>query len=96
MILGQDPYHGPNQAHGLCFSVKSGIEPPPYLKNIYKEMKKVLATAALMIGMSAMADAQTVIMNESMSQDGMNVTVTMDIDTDQTNLPSRRKEVIMP
>jgi outer membrane protein OmpA-like peptidoglycan-associated protein len=59
-------------------------------------MKKVLTIAALMFGMSAMADAQTVIMNESMSQDGTNVTVTMDIDTDQANLPSRRKEVIMP
>ena len=39
VIIGQDPYHGPNQAHGLCFSVKKGIEPPPSLKNIYKEMK---------------------------------------------------------
>ena len=38
VILGQDPYHGPNQAHGLCFSVKKGVEPPPSLKNIYKEM----------------------------------------------------------
>ena len=38
VILGQDPYHGPNQAHGLCFSVKRGIEPPPSLKNIYKEL----------------------------------------------------------
>ncbi len=39
VIIGQDPYHGPNQAHGLCFSVKKGIEPPPSLKNIYKELK---------------------------------------------------------
>ena len=38
VILGQDPYHGPNQAHGLCFSVKRGIELPPSLKNIYKEL----------------------------------------------------------
>lgn len=37
VILGQDPYHGPGQAHGLCFSVKRGVEPPPSLKNIYKE-----------------------------------------------------------
>ena len=36
IILGQDPYHGPNQAHGLCFSVKVGVTPPPSLKNIYK------------------------------------------------------------
>lgn len=37
VILGQDPYHGAGQAHGLCFSVKNGIEPPPSLKNIFKE-----------------------------------------------------------
>lgn len=38
VILGQDPYHGPNQAHGLSFSVLPGIAPPPSLKNIYKEL----------------------------------------------------------
>ncbi|MEZ4825303.1 MAG: uracil-DNA glycosylase [Bacteroidia bacterium] len=38
IILGQDPYHGPGQAHGLSFSVPSGIVPPPSLKNIYKEL----------------------------------------------------------
>lgn len=38
VILGQDPYHGPGQAHGLCFSVPQGIEPPPSLVNIFKEM----------------------------------------------------------
>ncbi len=38
VIIGQDPYHGPNQAHGLCFSVKDGIEPPPSLINIFKEI----------------------------------------------------------
>ncbi|MBP3706683.1 MAG: uracil-DNA glycosylase, partial [Clostridia bacterium] len=38
VIIGQDPYHEPGQAHGLCFSVKKGIEPPPSLKNIYKEL----------------------------------------------------------
>lgn len=38
VILGQDPYHGPNQAHGLSFSVKQGVNPPPSLKNIYKEI----------------------------------------------------------
>lgn len=38
VILGQDPYHGPGQAHGLCFSVKDGVEPPPSLKNIFKEL----------------------------------------------------------
>lgn len=38
VILGQDPYHGPGQAHGLSFSVKKGVVPPPSLKNIYKEI----------------------------------------------------------
>ncbi|RRS10198.1 uracil-DNA glycosylase [Pseudoalteromonas sp. J010] len=38
VILGQDPYHGPNQAHGLCFSVLPGIKPPPSLNNMYKEL----------------------------------------------------------
>lgn len=38
VILGQDPYHGPDQAHGLCFSVKPGIRPPPSLVNIFKEI----------------------------------------------------------
>lgn len=38
VILGQDPYHGIGQAHGLCFSVKPGIKPPPSLANIYKEL----------------------------------------------------------
>ncbi|SHH79971.1 uracil-DNA glycosylase [Ferrimonas marina] len=38
VILGQDPYHGPNQAHGLCFSVAPGIKPPPSLVNIYKAL----------------------------------------------------------
>jgi uracil-DNA glycosylase len=39
VILGQDPYHGPGQAHGLCFSVKPGVPPPPSLVNIYKELQ---------------------------------------------------------
>lgn len=39
VILGQDPYHGPGQAHGLCFSVKEGVAKPPSLKNIFKEIE---------------------------------------------------------
>lgn len=38
VIIGQDPYHGAGQAHGLCFSVKQGVMPPPSLKNIFKEL----------------------------------------------------------
>jgi uracil-DNA glycosylase len=43
VILGQDPYHGPNQAHGLSFSVKPGIPAPPSLVNIYKELRDDLS-----------------------------------------------------
>lgn len=39
VIIGQDPYHGPGQAHGLCFSVKKGVAPPPSLVNIFKELQ---------------------------------------------------------
>ena len=38
VILGQDPYHGPGQAHGMCFSVQKGVTPPPSLVNIFKEL----------------------------------------------------------
>ena len=40
VILGQDPYHGEGQSHGLCFSVQKGCKIPPSLVNIYKEIKK--------------------------------------------------------
>ncbi len=39
VVIGQDPYHGPNQAHGLCFSVQPPTPPPPSLRNIYKELE---------------------------------------------------------
>lgn len=39
VILGQDPYHGAGQAHGLCFSVQTGVQPPPSLVNIFKELQ---------------------------------------------------------
>lgn len=42
VIIGQDPYHGEGQAHGLCFSVKKGVEAPPSLKNIFKEIEDEL------------------------------------------------------
>jgi uracil-DNA glycosylase len=42
VIVGQDPYHGPGQAHGLCFSVRDGVEYPPSLKNIFKEIESDL------------------------------------------------------
>jgi uracil-DNA glycosylase len=42
VILGQDPYHGEGQAHGLCFSVQPGVRPPPSLVNIYRELERDL------------------------------------------------------
>ena len=45
VILGQDPYHGPGQAHGLCFSVQDGVPPPPSLVNVFKEMADDLGLA---------------------------------------------------
>mgnify|MGYP003633525659 FL=1 len=42
VIIGQDPYHGPGQAHGLCFSVRPGVAIPPSLLNIYKELQSDL------------------------------------------------------
>ena len=44
VILGQDPYHGAGQAHGLCFSVPDGVQPPPSLQNIFKEINSDVGT----------------------------------------------------
>jgi uracil-DNA glycosylase len=46
LILGQDPYHGPGQAHGLCFSVRPGVPPPPSLVNIFTELHSDLGIEA--------------------------------------------------
>ena len=46
VILGQDPYHGPGQAHGLCFSVRPGVPSPPSLQNIFKEIQRDLGFRA--------------------------------------------------
>lgn len=50
VILGQDPYHGENQAHGLCFSVKNGVKKPPSLVNIFKEIQNDLGNTCLKDG----------------------------------------------
>ena len=59
-------------------------------------MKKIFAIAVLMAGMAAVTEAQTVIRNENMTHDGKNVTVTFEVDTDKSDIPSRRKEVVLP
>lgn len=64
VILGQDPYHGPNQAHGLCFSVKPGVTPPPSLKNIFQELKNDLGIDSPEHGnLSAWANEGVLLLN---------------------------------
>lgn len=62
VILGQDPYHGPGQAHGLCFSVQPGVRVPPSLANIYKEMHSDLGIAPARHGHLAPWAAQGVLL----------------------------------
>lgn len=50
VIIGQDPYHAPNQAHGLCFSVKKGVKLPPSLENIYKELENDVGISGISHG----------------------------------------------
>jgi len=58
VILGQDPYHGEGQAHGLCFSVKPGVAVPPSLQNIYKELQAELGLPVPVHGnLTALHDA---------------------------------------
>lgn len=64
VILGQDPYHGPGQAHGLSFSVQPGVAPPPSLVNIYKEMGTDLGLTAPDHGcLSSWADQGVLLLN---------------------------------
>ena len=64
MILGQDPYHGQGQAHGLCFSVKRPVPPPPSLANIFKELKSDLDLDPPKHGdLSAWADQGVLLLN---------------------------------
>jgi uracil-DNA glycosylase len=62
VILGQDPYHGPGQAHGLCFSVQPGVRVPPSLNNIYKELASDLGIAPVRHGHLAHWAAQGVLL----------------------------------
>ena len=59
-------------------------------------MKKIFTSFVIICGLSANVEAQTAIRNEKISQDGENVTVTFDLDTDNADIPTRRKEVILP
>ncbi|MFN9967667.1 MAG: uracil-DNA glycosylase, partial [Lysobacteraceae bacterium] len=71
-ILGQDPYHGPGQAHGLCFSVPPGVPVPPSLQNIFKEIQRDLGLPVPSHGcLRAWADQGVLLLNAVLSvEDG--------------------------
>lgn len=68
VILGQDPYHGIKQAHGLCFSVPEGISPPPSLQNIYKEIQDDIGTPVPRSGnLEHWADQGVLLLNATLT-----------------------------
>ncbi len=68
VILGQDPYHGPGQAHGLCFSVRPGVAVPPSLQNIYRELHDELGLPVPRHGnLTAWADQGVLLLNSVLS-----------------------------
>lgn len=68
VILGQDPYHGPNQANGLCFSVNEGIKFPPSLRNIFTELKSDTGIDAPVSGdLTAWADQGVLLLNATLT-----------------------------
>ncbi|WP_017664402.1 uracil-DNA glycosylase [Porphyrobacter sp. AAP82] len=68
VILGQDPYHGPGQAHGLAFSVQAGVRPPPSLVNIYKELEADLGLPRPATGdLTAWAKQGVLLLNNTLT-----------------------------
>lgn len=68
VIIGQDPYHGPNQAHGLCFSVQKGVQVPPSLQNIFKEQHRDLGLPIPNHGcLQAWADQGVLLLNATLT-----------------------------
>ncbi|MGL4553704.1 MAG: uracil-DNA glycosylase, partial [Gemmataceae bacterium] len=64
LLLGQDPYHGEGQAHGMCFSVRPGVRPPPSLVNMFKELKTDLGCPVPKHGnLSAWASRGVLLLN---------------------------------
>jgi len=73
VILGQDPYHGPGQAHGLCFSVQPGVATPPSLVNIYKEMQRDLNIPIASHGyLQSWAEQGVLLLNTTMTVERAN------------------------
>lgn len=68
VIIGQDPYHEPHQAHGLCFSVESGVDFPPSLVNIYKEIESDIGHKSITNGdLSAWARQGVLLLNSTLT-----------------------------
>lgn len=68
VIIGQDPYHGPGQAHGLCFSVNDGVDFPPSLLNIFKEIERDLSIPMPKTGnLTRWADQGVLLLNASLT-----------------------------
>lgn len=68
VVLGQDPYHGPGQAHGLCFSVQPGVAPPPSLKNMFKELNRDLGCPIPTHGyLQSWADQGVLLLNATLT-----------------------------
>lgn len=68
VVLGQDPYHGPGQAHGLCFSVQQGVPPPPSLVNIFKELRDDIGMEIPMHGnLTKWAEQGVFLLNASLT-----------------------------
>ncbi|WP_321481355.1 uracil-DNA glycosylase [uncultured Bacteroides sp.] len=68
VIIGQDPYHGPGQAHGLCFSVNDGVRFPPSLINIFKEIKSDLGNEAPLSGnLTRWAEQGVLLLNATLT-----------------------------
>ena len=68
VIIGQDPYHGPGQAHGLCFSVNDGVPFPPSLVNIFKEIKADIGTDAPATGnLTRWAEQGVLLLNATLT-----------------------------
>jgi uracil-DNA glycosylase len=68
VIIGQDPYHGPDQAHGLCFSVQKGVQTPPSLQNIFKEQLRDLGLPIPNHGcLQAWADQGVLLLNATLT-----------------------------
>ncbi|HWR78577.1 MAG TPA: uracil-DNA glycosylase [Pseudomonas sp.] len=73
VIIGQDPYHGPGQAHGLCFSVQPGVPAPPSLQNIFKELKRDLNIDIPNHGcLQSWADQGVLLLNTSLTVEQAN------------------------